>query len=89
MAKCKYCDSAATGYTMPPMCEAHEEIAMLIEYLREKKIEITGNALVGLAEKCRANNGSLTIANEDILTLYPRMIDEMPETISYAEVTPQ
>lgn len=58
---CKYCPSPAFSGTTPPLCEAHLDLAFLVEFLTDQGQAVTVESVQALIAQAHSNGGKLSI----------------------------
>ena len=63
---CKFCDQEATGFTLPPMCESHLDLAILCEFLVRQSKPVTPEMVKETYRLAIENGGQFVISEADI-----------------------
>lgn len=63
---CHFCEQLAAGYTEPPMCEKHQDLAVLTGHLIEAGQPVTVETVQSLLARCLANGGLLHLTGDDV-----------------------
>ena len=66
MPNCKFCNKPATGFTSPPMCEAHLDLTILCEFLARNSKPVTPQMVKETYRFAIENGGRLVISENDI-----------------------
>lgn len=77
-APCTFCSQPviAAGYTDPPMCERHLDLAVIIGFMIDRGQPVTVESVTAMLRQARANGGELVIDAADVAELLPAMLQE-------------